>query len=359
VALSQPHISVQTAIKQQEEANMTNNKFPRRTLLKGAAAVPVFGIMTRCADAAQVTWKMATGQEPSHPVNIRAAQAIAKIKEATHGGLDIKLYPAAQLGTDQQLIAQTRLGGIQVMNMASSILATTVPAAGIVNIGYAFLEPKDVWQAMDGALGHYIAEKIDAHGMHQIGIGWENGFRNLTSGTKPVKTPVDLHNFKIRVPPAPILSSLFAALGAAPTSIDFSEVYTSLENHVVDGQENPLPIIYTAKLYDVQKYLSMTQHAWDGYLMIGNKPAFMRLPKAWQTIVTEAFSAAGRQEREDIAALSASLKSKLVSKGMTLLEVDKAAFRNVLAKSDYYPHWQKKFGAYAWSLLEQTSGPLK
>lgn len=338
---------------------MNQNPIRRRTLLKGAAALPAFAILTRRGDAAQFSWKMATGQEPSHPVNIRAAQAIAKIKAATNGGLDIKLYPAAQLGTDKQLIAQTRLGGIQIMNMASSVLATTIPAAGIVNIGYAFLNPKDVWTAMDGGLGRYIAGKIDEHGMYQIGPSWENGFRDVTSGTKPVKTPADLHNFKIRVPPAPILSSLFAALGAAPTSIDFSEVYTSLENHVVDGQENPLPIIYTAKLYDVQKYLSITQHAWDGYLIIGNKPAFTRLPKKWQGIVTEAFTAAGHDERADIAALSQSLRKKLAAKGMNVLDVDKAAFRGALAKTDYYPHWKQKFGAEAWALLEKTSGPLK
>lgn len=338
---------------------MTQHTIRRRTLLAGAASLPAFAILTHRGDAAQFKWKMATGQEPTHPVNIRAAQAIEKIKTATNGGLDIKLYPAAQLGTDKQLIAQTRLGSIQIMNMASSVLATTIPSAGIVNIGYAFLTPKDVWAAVDGSLGTYIAKQIDQHGMHQIGISWENGFRDVTSGTRPVKTPADLRNFKIRVPDAPILSSMFAAFGAAPTSMDFSEVYTSLENHVVDGQENPLPIIYTAKLYDVQKYLSMTQHAWDGYLIIGNKPAFMRLPRKWQEIVTAEFDTAGHNERQDIAALGNSLKAKLTEKGMTILDVDKATFRGALAKTGYYPHWKGKFGDQAWSLLEKTSGQLE
>lgn len=339
---------------------MTKNTIRRRTLLAGMTALPAFAILTRRGDAApQFRWKLATGQEPTHPVNVRAAQAIAKIKEATQGGLDITLYPAAQLGTDKQLIAQTRLGGIQIMNMASSILATTVPAAGIVNIGYAFLTQKDVWAAVDGELGRYIAQKIDDLGLHQIGPSWENGFRDVTSGTTPVKSPEDLHNFKIRVPDAPILSSMFAAFGAAPTSMDFSEVYTSLQNHVVDGQENPLPIIYTAKLYDVQKYLSITQHAWDGYLMIGNKPAFNSLPKKWQEIVTEQLGAAGHAERQDIADLTKSLTDKLAAKKMQVLSVDKNAFRSALGKAGYYPKWKEKFGAEAWSLLEKTSGPLK
>ncbi len=330
----------------------------RRTLLTGAAALPAFAILTRRGEAAQFTWKMATGQAPSHPVNVRATEAIAKIKAATSGALDIKLYPAAQLGTDPQLIAQTRLNGIQIMNMASSVLATTIPAAGIVNIGYAFLSPTDVWKAVDGPLGQYVAAQIDAHGMHQLGASWENGFRNLTSGTKPVKGPADLHNFKIRVPPAPILSSMFAAFGAAPTSMDFSEVYTSLENHVVDGQENPLAIIATAKLYAVQKYLSMTRHAWDGYLIIASKTAFAQLPAKWQQVVTEAFSAAGRAEREDIAGLSASLSKELVAKGMQLIDVDTKAFQSALAKTSYYAHWKQKFGPEAWGLLEKTTGKL-
>lgn len=338
---------------------MTDNKIRRRTLLAGAASLPTFAILTRRGDAAQFHWKMGTGQEPSDPVNVRATQAIAKIKHETNGGLDIKLYPAAQLGTDTHLIAATRLGGIQIMNMANSVLATTIPAAGLVNVGYAFLSAKDVWAAVDGAVGNYIRKKINAHGMHQIGASWENGFRNVTSGTKPVKTPEDLKNFKIRVPEAPVLSSMFAAFGASPTSMDFSEVYTALENHVVDGQENPLPIIYTAKLYEVQKYLSMTQHAWDGYLIIGNKSAFDRLPKKWKTIVTEAFSTAGRAERHDVAQLSNSLKSKLSDKGMKILDVDKKAFRDALVKTDYYPKWKKKFGPEAWSLLEKTAGSLK
>ncbi|GAB2911978.1 TRAP transporter substrate-binding protein [Paralcaligenes sp. KSB-10] len=338
---------------------MNSSNISRRALLKGLAATAAFGLLPGRSDAAQFRWKMATGQEPTHPVNVRAAEAIARIRKETDGGLDIKLYPAAQLGTDKQLIAQTRLGGIQIMNMASSVLANTIPAAGIVNIGYAFLDPKAVWSAVDGALGSHIAQEISQHDMHQIGVSWENGFRNVTSGTKPVTLPADLHNMKIRVPDAPILSSLFAAFGAAPTSMDFSEVYTSLENHVVDGQENPLPIIYTAKLYDVQKYLSMTQHAWDGYLIISNKPAFMRLPKKWQDIVSEAFSDAGRGERADIARLSDSLKGKLATKGMKIVDVHKSAFRDALIKTDYYPHWKKKFGDTAWSLLEKTSGSLE
>lgn len=337
---------------------MNKTQVKRRFLLKVGALTPAFSIISQRGDAAQFQWKLATGREPGHPVNLRAAEAIKKIREETNGGLDIKLYISSQLGTDAQLIAQTRLGGIQMMCMAGSVLATTIPIAGIVNIGYAFLTSNKVWEAVDGPLGSYIASKIGEHNMHQIGVSWENGFRDITSSNKPVKHPSDLHNFKIRTPQAPILSSMFADFGAAPTSMDFSEVYTALENHVVDGQENPLPNIYNAKFYEVQKYLSITQHAWDSYLMIGNKLAFSNLSKKWQDIVVKNFSEAGLNERKDIAELRVSLRDKLAAKGMTILDVDKSEFRQALSKTDYYSRWKQKFGAEAWSMLEKTTGPL-
>ncbi|WP_026439854.1 TRAP transporter substrate-binding protein [Acidocella facilis] len=341
---------------------MTKNnnalKLTRRTALAGGAALPLFGILTRRAQAAEFTYKMATGQAPSHPVNKRAQEAIDRIAKNSDGRIKIDLFPAAQLGTDAQLISQVRIGGVQFINMASSVLATYVPAAGVVNTGFAFNGYDQVWQAMDGALGKYIGQSIDKAGLTMIGRSWDNGFRQITTSTKSIKTPEDLKNFKIRVPPAPILTSLFAALGASPTPIDFSEVYTALQTHLVDGQENPLPIIATAKLYEVQKYCSLTGHVWDGYLILGNPAALNRLPAEMKAMVIHEFDQAGKDERTDIAALSKSLQADMSAKGLQFLDVDKANFRTALAKTDFYPHWKAKFGDQAWSLLESVSGTL-
>lgn len=335
------------------------NRVSRRDLLKaGAAALPAVAILSRRADAAEFTYKFATGQAPSHPVNKRAQEAINRIKEASGGRLQIDLFPAAQLGTDMQLLSQVRLGGVQFINLASSVLATYVPAAGVVNTGFAFKDYAAVWKAVDGALGSYIAGAIAKAGLMQVGRSWDNGFRQITSSTKPIQHPADLRNFQIRVPPAPILTSLFHALGASPTPLDFSEVYTALQTHVVGGQENPLAIIAAAKLYEVQKFCSLTGHVWDGYLILGNPTAFRALPPDLQKLVTDEFDRAGEVERADIAALSTSLQATMKASGLQFVDVDKAEFRAALAKTRFYSDWKGKFGDKAWSLLEAAAGKL-
>ncbi|MBV1703369.1 MAG: TRAP transporter substrate-binding protein [Hyphomicrobiales bacterium] len=335
---------------------MTNTT-TRRRFLAATGALPIAAMAGR-ASAADFTLKFATGQDPSHPVNKRAAEAIARIKAATGGKVDIALFPANQLGSDPDLLGQVRSGAVDFFNIGASVLATLVPAAGIVNVGFAFTTYDQVWKAMDGELGAYVAKKIGETGIVQMGKSWDNGFRQLTSSTKPIKTPADLKGFKIRVPPAPILTSLFQALGAGPSPINFNEVYSSLQTKVVEGQENPLAIIATAKLYEVQKWCSMTSHVWDAYLVLGNPASFGRLPKDMQAIVLREFDRAALDERADIAKLSDSLKADLAAKGLQFVDVDKAAFRKALAATTFYKDWKGKFGAEGWGLLEKAVGPL-
>src|SRR3954465_1200809 len=241
----------------------------RRAVLAAGTAMPLFGILTRPGSAAEFTYKLATGQDPTHPVNVRAQEAIDRIREATGGKLEIKLFPANQLGSDTDLLTQVRNGSVEFFNQSSSILATFAPGAGIVNTGFAFENYDAVWKAMDGELGAYIRAQIAKTPILTVSKGWDNGFRHITSSTREIKTPDDLKNFKIRVPPAPILTSLFKALDAGPSPINFNELYSALQTKVVDGQENPLPIIATTRLYEVQKSCSLTGHVWDGYWILG------------------------------------------------------------------------------------------
>jgi tripartite ATP-independent transporter DctP family solute receptor len=330
----------------------------RRSLLMAGAAVPLCGILTRRASAAEFSYKLATGQDPTHPVNVRGQEAIDRIREATSGRLEIKLFPANQLGSDTELLTQVRNGGVEFFNQSSSILATFVPAAGIVNTGFAFTNYESVWQAMDGELGAYIRAQIAKTPIMTVSKIWDNGFRQITSSGREIKTPDDLKNFKIRVPPAPILTSLFKALEAGPAPINFNEVYSALQTKVVDGQENPLPIIATTRLYEVQKSCSLTGHVWDGYWILGNKRAFERLPKDVQEIVTREFDRSATDQRTDIAKLSESLRVDLTAKGLQFIDVDRTAFRQALAKTSFYSDWKAKFGDEAWAQLEKVAGKL-
>ncbi len=186
----------------------------------------------------------------------------------------------------------------------------------------------------------------------------ENGFRQITTSTKPVNTPDDLKGLKLRVPSAPMLSTLFTALGASPTPINFNEVYSALQTKLVEGQENPLAIIATARLYEVQKCRSLTNHVWDAYWILGNRKAVDRPPKDIQEIVFREFDKAADDERADIAALSKSLRAELQGKGLQFIEVDKKVFKAALGKTSFYKDWRAKFGDEAWALLEQNTGVL-
>ena len=134
---------------------------------------------------------------------------------------------------------------------------------------------------------------------------WDNGFRQISTSTGPIETPADLENFKIRVPVSPLWTSMFTAFGAAPTSINFAEVYTALQTGVVDGQENPLAILSNFKLWEVQKYVSMTNHMWDGFWMLANRRSWGAVPEDLQEIVATNFNASAVEQRADIEALNA------------------------------------------------------
>lgn len=339
-----------------------NNAISRRSFLKttvtASAALPLFGILSRPANAAEFNYKMATGQDPTHPVNIRAQEALNRIREATNGRLHIKLFPQNMLGSDTDLLAQVRSGAIEFFNQSSSVLATFVPAAGIVNTGFVFQNYNDVWRALDGDLGSYIRSEITKRKVVSVCKAWDNGFRHVSTSNRPIKSAADLKGLKIRVPQAPILTSLFQALASGPAPINFNELYSSLQTKVVEGQENPLPIISTAKLYEVQKYISMTGHVWDGYWILGNRHAWTNLPEDIRTIVENEFNRSAMDERADIARLSLSLRQDMEKKGVTFVDPDLASFRENLKKTTFYADWKTKFGPEAWGLLEKYVGKL-
>ena len=330
----------------------------RRALLAASAAVPLCGMLTKRASAAEFNYKLATGQDPTHPVNTRAQEAIDRIREATSGRLDIKLFPANQLGSDTDLLTQVRNGSVEFFNLSASILATFAPVAGIVNTGFAFPNYDAVWQAVDGDLGAYIRAQIAKTPILTVSKIWDNGFRHITSSTREIRAPEDLKGFKIRVPPAPILTSLFKALDAGPAPINFNEVYSALQTKVVEGQENPLPIIATTRLYEVQSSCSLTGHVWDGYWILGNKRAWERLPQDVRDAATREFDRSAADQRADVARLSDSLRQDLTAKGLQFIEVDREPFRNALAKTTFYKDWKGKFGNEAWAHLEKVAGKL-
>lgn len=332
----------------------------RRTLLTSLAAAPAVSLAMplRRARAAEFTYKYANNLPMTHPLNIRAQEAADRIKQETNGRLVIEVFPNNQLGGDTDMMAQVRNGGVEFFTPSALVIATLVPVAAINAVGFAFANYDQVWAAMDGDLGAYVRGAISKVGLHALEKMWDNGFRQTTTSTKPIDKAADFAGMKIRVPVSPLSISMFKGLQAAPASIQFSEVYSSLQTRIVDAQENPLPIIQVGKLYEVQKYCSQTNHIWDGFWFIANGRAWNRLPPDLKEIASRNLNEAGQRQREDLKTLNASVVTDLQSKGLTFNKPEPDSFRDALRKAGFYAEWRGKFGDEAWGLLEKSVGKL-
>ncbi len=336
--------------------------FSRRTLLKASAATAVLSGVSAPhvarAQTAEFSYKYANNLPDSHPLNARAKEMATAIKAETKGRFELQIFPNNQLGSDTDMLSQIRSGGIEFFTLSGLILSTLVPAASINGIGFAFPDYDTVWKAMDGDLGGYVRGEIKKAGLDVMDKIWDNGFRQTTSSTRPINGPDDFKGFKIRVPVSPLWTSMFKAFDAAPASINFSEVYSALQTKIVEGQENPLAIISTAKLYEVQKYCSLTNHMWDGFWFLANRRAWQAVPADMQAIVAKHVNEAAINERADVAKLNASLQQDLAGKGLVFNQPTVAPFRDKLRSAGFYAEWKGKYGEHAWELLEKAVGKL-
>jgi len=338
-----------------QEITMT---FNRRTLLAsaGALALPATGF---AQGKVEFSLKYANNLPLTHPMNVRANEMAAKILTETKGRVEIKVFPSSQLGNDTDTLSQIRSGAVDFFTLSPLILGNLIPSAQISGVGFAFKDYNQVWAAMDGDLGAHVRKEISAKSpLFAFEKIWDNGYRQMTSSSHAITKPEDLKGMKMRVPPSPFWVSMFKAFEASPATINFAEVYTALQTKVVDGQENPLAIIATAKLNEVQKFCSVTNHMWDGFWFLGNKKSFERLPADLQEIVARNVNAAGLNERDDVRKLNEGLMADLKGKGMQFNTTDAELFRAKLRAAGFYAEWHKKFGDEAWALLEKYTGKL-
>ncbi|MBS0434442.1 MAG: TRAP transporter substrate-binding protein [Proteobacteria bacterium] len=334
----------------------------RRHLLRHAAALPAASLavgLPRLAQAApEFSLKYGNNLPLTHPLNIRAQEAADRVLKESGGRVEIKIFPNNQLGGDTDMLSQVRSGGIDFFTPSALVVATLVPVAAINAVGFAFSDYGQVWKAMDGGLGAHVREALAKMRLHAFEKMWDNGFRQTTTSNKPIQSAADMSGMKIRVPVSPLSIAMFKGLGAAPASLQFSEVYSALQTKIVDAQENPLPIIQVAKLYEVQKYCSLTNHIWDGFWFIANGASWGRLPPDLQKIVAGAINDAGLKQREDIKKLNETVQADLVAKGLQFNAPKSDSFRAALREAGFYADWKKRFGDEAWGLLEQAVGKL-
>jgi tripartite ATP-independent transporter DctP family solute receptor len=336
------------------------SKLSRRSAIRltGAmvAAPAVFRITK--LHAAEFELKYANNSPLNHPLTLRPSEAMEAIRKETNGKVDIKVFPNGQLGSDTDMLSQLRSGALEFFTLSPLILSVLVPKASINGVGFAWSGYDKVWPAMDGDLGAFVRGEISKAGIHAFEKIFDNGFRQITSSTRPILSAQDLQGFKIRVPVSPLWTSMFKAFDASPMSINFSETYSALQTKIAEGQENPLAIIEIGKLYEVQKHLSMTNHMWDGFWFLSGGRTWGKLPKEVQTVIEKHVNAAALREREDMFKLNTSLEGKLAQHGMTIHKPDLGAFRSKLQSAGFYKEWKEKFGPEAWGLLEKHTGAI-
>lgn len=265
-----------------------------------------------------------------------AAGALFKnvVEAETAGGVEVKVFPAGQIGGERELVESTKLGTIQ-MSMVSAAIAGTYKEAQVLDIPYLFSSPAVAWKVMDGWFGKEMAEDcLKKTGMRVLAYG-ETGFRNFTNSVRPIKSPADMKGLKIRVMESPVYINMVKALGAAPTPIAWPEVYTALQQKVVDGQENPVSVILSVKFFEVQKYLTLDGHSYGVDFILINDKFYQSLPKETQNIIKMAAINAGNCGRAIQQLNSALGVSQLKEKGMEIYSPnpkERALFREAAQK---------------------------
>ena len=306
----------------------------------------------------RVSYKYGSVLPLTHPMIARMAEAAPLIKEATGGQFEYAVYPSSALGGDTAMLAQTISGALQMYSLAGDILAPRAPAAGIMGVGFAFPGYGPNWDAMDGDLGAWYRALAEKQGLFTLPKAFDHGFRHITTRNKPINTPDDLRGFKIPLPVAPTLISLFKSLAAAPTALNFGEVYSALQTGIVDGQENPLQLIDETKFYEVQKYVSQTSHVWTGIHTSFNPAAWKKLPPKIQDTIGQFVTDAATKQRTDWQDSLTVVTRSLKEHGMVFNTPEIEPFRALARKNGFYTEIRQRMGDEAWTLLEKFTGKL-
>jgi TRAP-type transport system periplasmic protein len=278
----------------------------------------------------------------------------AAVERETGGRIHTQFFPNNQLGGDAASFAQLRLGALDFFFINPGNVAAVVPAADISYLGFAYKNADEALRVMDGPLGAYVRAEIATKGMYAFRAMWDSGMIQVGSNSHPIRTPDDLHGYKIRVVESRIAADLFKGLGASPTPINYADVYTALQTRIIDGEAAPLVAIETARFFEVQKYVSLTNHAWSGNWLLANSDTWKKIPPDLAQIVERNNTKYARLERRDTNLVNGSLADKLSRQGIVLNQVDQAPFRARLRS--YFELWASAFGTTEWGLLESSLG---
>jgi TRAP-type transport system periplasmic protein len=277
------------------------------------------------ADTTVVRWGESLAA--NHPQVIMAERVAKEVKEKTNGRIEIQVFPNSQLGSGKEMVEMVSSGALQMVTEGAGAVSAFLPALSVIEAPYLWRDPVHMSKLAGSPFYAKLNDDLVAkRGMRMLNVTYY-GKRHLTTGSKAVKSPADMAGFKIRVPPVDVFRSMAEAWGARATPIAFGELYLALSQGVVDGQENPLPTIESAKLYEVQKYLVLTGHILTPRIVIANEAFLKSLAPADRSILQNALAAGEAWQNKELQSQEATLVNTLKGHGMTVIDVNVEQWR--------------------------------
>lgn len=325
----------------------------RRSFVAGVGAAALAGCATR---GDTYRYRLGLSQPLDSPNYLRLKEMADRVAAETNGRMQIEVYGAGALGSDNQMIDMVRQGDDLEMYMAGNVWGPLVPVTEMPGLPFTFKNSKEVFAALDGDMGDHIRSEMASKGIYQFRYGFDNGFHQLTTRTRPIRTVEDLKGMAIRTPFQKMTVDFFESLGAQPKTFTLNQLYKVLKEQAVDGQTDPYQIIVLLKLYEVQTYLSITNHWWSGFTLNANLGKWYGLPGNLRRVINKHAEAAALAQREDVAKIDSGALEVLRGKGMIVNETDTSGFRRQLGA--FYARWKAVYGEKAWALLEARVGKL-
>jgi len=301
-------------------------------------------------------YRLGLNQPAGSPTARRAIEMAEAINRETGGAFRLEVFPESRLGPDPKMFADLRAETLEFF-MAGATLSEVAPTSALPLLPFVFRESQAVFAALDGALGNRIRFELAGNGLHAFPHCWQNGFHHLTTSVRPIRTADDFAGLKFRSPGGAIAADFFKSLGANAGMVPFSGMYEALKARQFDGQSDPLGVVLSLKLYEVQTYLSRTAHWWSGFTLLANAAAWAALPRALQDVVERNAEKFALLQRADIEQVNAAGAEELVRRGMQVNTADTASFQARLG--DFYMSWRAKAGPEMWRLLESYAGEIR
>jgi tripartite ATP-independent transporter DctP family solute receptor len=282
--------------------------------------------------AAPMKIRVSLCNAPSHPQSLGMMVFKKYVEEKTKGGIQVGLYYNSQLGGERESVEQVKAGSLEMATASAGPLTTFNKKFMVLDIPFAFDSYDVAWAVLDGPTGQQLLSSSEGLGLKGLAY-MENGFRHVTNNVRPINGPDDLKGIKIRTMEAPMHMENFKTLGANPTPVPWTELYLTMQQKIVDGQENPLANIWEVKMFEVQKYCSLTGHIYDPMPLVANLKWFNKLPKDQQAIVLTGAEMAQNYSRYINRARESEIVDKLRAKGMKVNDVSPANKEKMRLKS--------------------------